>query len=67
MVKLGGASIKYPELTKKNVQFFDDQDKVHLTQLGNDIFLYRLQQALKTFLTSNVSVSPPTGESGPWS
>ena len=49
MVKLGGASIKYPELTKKNVQFFDDQDKVHLTQLGNDIFLYRLQYALKTY------------------
>ena len=65
ILSLGGASIKYPELDKENVQFLQD-DRVHLTDLGNDIMLYRIQQAFQTFLTSNVSVSPPTGESGPW-
>ncbi|KAJ8311103.1 hypothetical protein KUTeg_011344 [Tegillarca granosa] len=43
-----------------------EQDNVHLSDLGNDLFLFRIQQALQTFLTTNHIVSPPYGESGPW-
>ena len=52
-------------MDKRNVTLLGS-DKVHLTDLGNDILLFRLQQALQAILSKNISVSPPTGEFGPW-
>lgn len=65
IISNGGFYIRYPEIIESNVGVFD-KDKVHLSQLGNDIFLYRLQQALQVFLTTGSNVSPSDGESGPW-
>ncbi|KAJ8304808.1 hypothetical protein KUTeg_018391 [Tegillarca granosa] len=65
MISNGGLYIRYPEIVQSNVGMFYN-DKVHLSQLGNDIFLYRLQQALQVFITSDSKVSPSNVESGPW-
>lgn len=63
----GGFYIRYPELSESDPAFFKDlPDGVHLTDFGNIIFLYRIQQALYNFLLTKVKVSPPTGELGPW-
>lgn len=64
IVRRGGCYIRYPEITDKNQAMFSDG--VHLSQLGSNLFLYRLQQALQAFLTSAERVSPPFGELGPW-
>ena len=64
-IELGGAYIRYPELSRFDSNFFEN-DKVHLNAMGNNIFLYRIQQALQTFLSTNRSVSPNSGEFGPW-
>lgn len=60
----GGGYIRYPEITDKNPALFCDD--VHLSPLGNDLFLYRLQQGLQKFLSTPAKVSPPFGEFGPW-
>ncbi|KAJ8317540.1 hypothetical protein KUTeg_005444 [Tegillarca granosa] len=65
VLKNNGFYIKYPELIESNTGCFS-KDNVHLSDLGNDLFLFRIQQALQTFLTTNHIVSPPYGESGPW-
>ncbi|KAJ8313074.1 hypothetical protein KUTeg_010447 [Tegillarca granosa] len=65
IISNGGLYIRYPEIIQSNVGMFDN-NKVHLSQLGNDIFLYRLQQALQVFITSDSKMSPLNGESGPW-
>ena len=52
-----GAYVKYPELSIENEGFFKD-DGVHLTDLGNDLLLFRLQEALQIFLTTNAFVYP---------
>ena len=65
VIRSGGAYIRYPELTERNPGMFST-DNVHLSMIGNDLFLYRIQQAIQVFVTTDSVVSPPTGESGPW-
>lgn len=65
VISNGGRYIRYPEIIEKNRGLFCE-DGVHLSQLGNDVFIYRIQQALQSFLTSDTCVSPPLGETGPW-
>lgn len=63
VMRQGGGYIRYPEIVEDNELFLDG---VHLNTLGNNLFCFRLQQALHTFLTSNQHLSPPPGENGPW-
>ena len=65
IIQSGGAYIRYPEIVELNTGMFSD-DNVHLSDIGNEIFLYRIQQAICAFVTSDTFVSPPPGESGPW-
>ena len=61
----GGRYIRYPEIVEEDTGLFCDG--VHLSHVGNDIFLYRIHQALQIFSKSSTSfVSPPLGEFGPW-
>ena len=65
VISLGGGYIRYPEISEANTGFFLP-DQVHLSAPGNDLFLYRIQQALQSFLSSDSTMSPPVGEDGPW-
>ena len=56
ILKRGGAFIQYPDITLDE-KFFDS-DQVHLSSLGNDIFVNVLQGAIEAFLTSNARVFP---------
>ena len=61
----GGKYIRYPELLSKNSGLY--VDNVHLSHIGNDLLLYRLQQAIQTFMHDpSCIMSPPYGEFGPW-
>ena len=66
LLRSGGRYIRYPEIHRVNTDMFSS-DRVHLSYMGNNLFLYKLQQALQTFLIdSSVKVSPTLGENGPW-
>lgn len=60
----GGYYIKYPEISHRDPGLFSDG--VHLSDIGKDIMLHRLQQGLYTFMTSQARVYPQHGEIGPW-
>ena len=57
ILNLGGAYIRYPELCEQNMGFFKD-DKIHLNDQGNDIFLHHIQQGLQMFLCKKCNVYP---------
>ena len=64
IIRADGCYIKYPEIHEEMELFHSDG--THLSDFGNDLFLYRLQQGLQTFLSSAVCVSPSLREEGPW-
>lgn len=57
VLKLGGAYIKYKDICVLNRQLFL-HDGVHLSEIGNGIFLNVLQSALEVFLSSEARVFP---------
>ena len=59
----GGAYIKYPDLQSCSDSLVST-DGVHLTSLGNEIFLNTLQGALYTFMYSFEHVFPPLQYAG---
>ncbi|XP_062608578.1 uncharacterized protein LOC134270354 isoform X1 [Saccostrea cucullata] len=48
--KLNGAAIKYPDITANQRNLFRS-DGVHMTDLGNDLFINTVKGALKRFLS----------------
>ena len=48
----GGKAIKYPDFQDRYPGLFR-KDEVHLSNIGNDLFLNALQGAFDTFLSSN--------------
>lgn len=64
VINRGGRYIRYPELNFEGHGLYCDQ--VHLCDMGNELFLYRLQHGLQTFMSSSLSSYPPKEEYGPW-
>ncbi|CAG2216618.1 unnamed protein product [Mytilus edulis] len=58
VLKNGGHYIKYPDILPNST--FLKEDGVHLTDLGNDIFLNNLQGALEMFICSGSYTYPDT-------
>ena len=56
IIRKGGHYIKYPDILP-NYTFFKD-DGVHLTELGNEIFLNTMQGALESFVLYADSTFP---------
>lgn len=66
LIRTGGKYIRYPEIQIDCPHLFAP-DGVHLSELGNQFFLYRIQQGLQTLITKPTEkVSPKLGEFGPW-
>lgn len=57
LIKRGGYYVHYPDI-KCNNDFFQ-KDGVHLTDLGNDVYLNIIQGAIETFITQGVVHSFP--------
>ncbi|CAC5378575.1 unnamed protein product [Mytilus coruscus] len=64
IIKHGGAYIRYPEISEDIPDLF--LDGVHLSDIGNDLFLYRLQQGLFDIIKLSHTICPQNGEVGPW-
>lgn len=64
IIKHGGAYIRYPEISEDNPDLF--LDGVHLSDIGNNLFLYRLQQGLFDIIKFSHTICPQNGEVGPW-
>ena len=56
-IKLGGAYVKYPDIKCASIELWAD-DGVHLSTLGNEIFLNTIQGALQSFVESRTVVYP---------
>jgi len=56
-VGVEGAYIKYPGIDMSAVNMFD-ADGVHLSRVGNDVFLNTITGALETFITTGQRVYP---------
>lgn len=65
VLRSGGAYLRYPELNEQDIGLFHS-DGVHLSSMGNNIFLYRLSQGLQRLIMNGACVSPDSGETGPW-
>ena len=65
IVSNGGYYIRYPMLRLQSKEIFSD-DGVHLSPLGNDIFLFTIQEAFQYFFTTDIKTYPPVGGLGPW-
>lgn len=57
VIKAGGAYIKYPDILCDNSSLFQP-DGVHLSDIGNDIFLNTIQAALEYFHSNMGNVYP---------
>ena len=60
ILRNNGCYIKYPEINEAAELFHSDGS--HLSDLGNNLFIFLLQQGLQTFLSSTVCISPSSGE-----
>ena len=56
VIKNGGHYIKYPDILPS--ELFIQPDGVHLSDLGNNIFLNTLQGALESFVANQIPVFP---------
>lgn len=65
IVTNGGYYIRYPMISLQSVEVFC-KDGVHLSPLGNDIFLFTIQAAFQNFFTKSINTYPPVGTFGPW-
>ncbi|XP_053384903.1 uncharacterized protein LOC123559724 [Mercenaria mercenaria] len=54
-IQRGGAYIRYPQITEKAYLF---RDNVHLSEIGNDIFISNLRHGLYSVLYNNATCFP---------
>ena len=54
-----GASIKYPDM-KVSKESLWCVDEVHLSNVGNEVFLNGIQDALEDIIVNQATVSPAT-------
>ena len=59
MYTVRGASIKYPDM-KVSKESLWCVDGVHLSNVGNEVFLNGIQDALEDIIVNQATVSPAT-------
>lgn len=60
---LGGKYLRYPDITDKDCSFYLS-DGVHLSDLGNKLFINTIKQGLMHFTSGRIDVYPDSGQSG---